>query len=66
MFFDADNISAITDTAVDLLVSASMPLEVFTSGTANILSLNNYVSGITNNADNVGKILYENYNTQNE
>lgn len=66
VFFDADSISAITDAGVELLVSAGLPLEVFTFGTSDILSLDNYVSGITNNADNVGKILYENYNTQSE
>lgn len=66
VFIDADSISIVTDSNVETLISEDLPMEVSAFGTNNILSLNDYITGITNNSDNVGKILYENYNTQSE
>ena len=59
VFYDVRH-DKITQTMVDAMCEENIPIEAWTVDDANIvLSLNNYVSGVTTNSLNAGKILYE-------
>lgn len=60
VFIDC-NISELTEETIELCVNNCIPLEVWgCNEESNILTLNNYITGVTSNSLIAGKILYEN------
>ena len=66
VFYDVRH-DKITQAMVDAMCDNNIPVEAWTVDDANIvIGLNNYVSGITTNSLNAGKILYDYAMPQNE